>query len=281
MNTPVTSNNIDRSVVASFGQEWHKFDHAGTSEDEQRAIFNAYFEVFPWEMISGASVGFDVGCGSGRWAYFVAPRVGSLHCVDPSPQALEVSRKKLSRYQNCRLHLAAADAIPLPDGSADFGYSIGVLHHLPDTAKGIADCARKLKPGAPLLVYLYYRFDNRPRWFRALWKISDIGRQVISRLPSRLKLLIADVIAVVVYWPLARFAKLCESMGLPVETFPLTSYRNRSFVFMRNDSLDRFGTVLEQRFTRDEIREMMHAAGLTDVRFGTSSFWTAVGFKAT
>jgi hypothetical protein len=49
---------------------------------------------------------------------------------------------------------------------------------------------------------------------------------------------------------------------------------------MRNDSLDRFGTVLEQRFTRDEIREMMQSAGLTDIRFGTSSFWTAVGIKA-
>jgi ubiquinone/menaquinone biosynthesis C-methylase UbiE len=280
MNTPVTSSNIDRSVVASFGQEWHKFDHADTSEDEQRTIFDAYFEAFPWSMVSGDSVGFDVGCGSGRWAYFVAPRVGVLHCVDPSPEALQVATEKLSRYQNCRMHLAAADAIPLPDGSADFGYSIGVLHHLPDTRRGIADCARKLKPGAPFLVYLYYRFDNRPLWFRALWKISDIGRYVISRLPSRLKLFVADVLAVLIYWPLARFAKLCESLGLPVQNFPLTSYRNRSFIFMRNDSLDRFGTVLEQRFTRDEIRDMMQSAGLNDIRFGTSGFWTAVGIKA-
>jgi ubiquinone/menaquinone biosynthesis C-methylase UbiE len=279
METQVSSRNIDPSVVASFGKEWRKFDHAQTSEAEQRTIFDAYFEVFPWHLISENSVGFDLGCGTGRWAYFVAPRVGLLHCIDPS-EALEVAKEKLSRFPNCRFHLAAADAIPLPDGSADFGYSIGVLHHLPDTRQGIADCARKLKPGAPLLLYLYYRFDNRPLWFRALWKVSDIARHVISRFPSPLKMLVADVLAVVVYWPLARLAKLCESLGLSVDNFPLTAYRHRSFVFMRNDSLDRFGTVLEQRFTRDEIRGMMLAAGLTDIRFGESSFWTAVGFKA-
>ena len=67
------------------------------------------------------------------------------------------------------------DAIPLPDGSADFGYSLGVLHHVPDTQKGIIECVRKLKPGAPFLLYLYYAFDNRPWWFRTIWKISDLG----------------------------------------------------------------------------------------------------------
>jgi hypothetical protein len=44
----------------------------------------------------------------------------------------------------------------------DFGYSLGVLHHLPDPRAGLAACVTKLKPGAPMLVYIYYAFDNRP-----------------------------------------------------------------------------------------------------------------------
>ena len=71
-----------------------------------------------------------------------------------------------SSYSNCEFHCASVDAIPLPDDSADFGYSLGVLHHVPDTQKGILECVRKLKPGAPFLLYLYYAFDNRPWWFR-------------------------------------------------------------------------------------------------------------------
>lgn len=29
-------------------------------------------------------IGFDLGCGSGRWAFFVAPKVAKLHCIDRS-----------------------------------------------------------------------------------------------------------------------------------------------------------------------------------------------------
>jgi SAM-dependent methyltransferase len=281
MPNQVVSANMDPAVVESFGQEWQKFDHTQTSELELRTVFEEYFQIFPWHLMSAQSVGFDLGCGSGRWAYFVAPRVGTLYCIDPSPNALQVAKDKLRKFANCKFHLAAADSIPLADGSADFGYSLGVLHHVPDTRQAIVDCAKKLKPGAPLLLYLYYSFENRPRWFRVVWKISDSARHLTSQLPSRLKMFVTDLLAVILYWPLARFAKICELLGVPVKNFPLSTYRNRSFVFMRNDSLDRFGTGLEHRFTRAEIREMMQFAGLTNVQLSGEAgpFWCAVGYK--
>ena len=57
----------------------------------------------------------------------------------------------------------------------------------------------------------------------------------------------------------------------------IISYRNTSFYTMRTDSRDRFGTPLEQRFTRSEIKDMMLAAGLDDIKFSNRSFWVAVG----
>ena len=33
-----------------------------------------------------------MGCGSGRWAQFVAPRVKKLFCIDPS-EAINVAKK--------------------------------------------------------------------------------------------------------------------------------------------------------------------------------------------
>jgi hypothetical protein len=49
---------------------------------------------------------------------------------------------------------------------------------------------------------------------------------------------------------------------------------------MRTDALDRFGTPLEQRFTRAQITKMMTAAGLENIRFSDGfPFWCAVGFK--
>ena len=49
---------------------------------------------------------------------------------------------------------------------------------------------------------------------------------------------------------------------------------------MRTDSRDRFGTPLEQRFSRQEIQVMMEAAGLGEVRFSERApYWCAVGIK--
>jgi SAM-dependent methyltransferase len=271
--------NIDQEVVAGFGDEWTRFDQSQLSEAELQRMFDNYFNIFPWESLSREAKGFDLGCGTGRWAKQVAPRVGELHLIDPSPGALEVARRNLGPDPACRFHLAGVDDIPLDDGSCDFGYSLGVLHHIPDTQAGIDACVAKLKAGAPFLLYLYYRFDNRPGWFRALWKASDVMRQAISRLPAPWRYAVSQAAAATIYYPLARTALVIERAGMSVDSFPLSQYRHRSFYVMRNDALDRFGTRLEKRFTKSEIREMMELAGLENIRFSETSFWTAVGTK--
>lgn len=273
--------NVDEKTVEGFGKEWSWCDQTPLSADELERQFAAYFSVFPWDRIPPDAEGFDAGCGSGRWAQKVAPRVGRLHCVDASAEALDVARKKLARLGNCAFHHASLADMPFSDGSMDFGYALGVLHHLPDTAAGIAACTRKLKLGAPFLVYIYYAFDSRPAWFRALWHVSDAMRGIICRLPGRTRLWVTWPIAAFVYWPLARVALLLERLGLGVEVIPLSAYRNKSFYSMRTDALDRFGTRLEKRFTADQIHRMMTEARLENIRFSDGvPYWCAVGFVA-
>ncbi|GAB3770562.1 hypothetical protein GCM10028796_37740 [Ramlibacter monticola] len=273
------NDNLDQRTVDAFGDEWQRFDQTSMPRDEASSIFYEYFAVFPWHELPPDAEGFDMGCGSGRWAAFVAPRVGRLHCIDPS-EALEVARKALGARANVTFHRASVADNPLSDGSQDFGYSLGVLHHVPDTSAAIQACARKLKPGAPLLLYLYYAFDNRSLGYRLLWRASDLLRLFICRLPPGPKHLITDLIAVGAYLPLARLAMLAERLGIPVAGFPLSYYRRRSFYTMRTDSRDRFGTPLERRFSRTQIREMMASAGLRDIEFSERQpYWCAVGRK--
>lgn len=210
----------------------------------------------------------------------VAPRVGVLHCIDASEEAIDVARRNLAEYSNCRFHVASVCSIPLSDDSMDFGYSLGVLHHVPNTQEGIASCTRKLKAGAPLLLYLYYAFDNRPAWFRGLWRAVDLARRVISLLPFRIQILVTHSLAITVYYPLARFALLLDYLGFRVDNLPLSSYRTKSLYVMRTDALDRFGTRLEHRFTARQVTDMMTQAGLERIRFSESGpFWCAVGYK--
>lgn len=279
MNDPVRSN-ADTQVIDDFGKEWSHFDQSTLAESELRAQFERYFSLFPSDIGADAE-GFDLGCGSGRWARLVAPRVGRLHCIDPASSALAVAAENLSGNSNCEMHLATVDAIPLEDGSMDFGYSLGVLHHVPDTQAGIRSCVKKLKPGAPFLVYLYYAFDNRPVWFKALWRITNLGRLLISRLPHSLKLAVCQLIALVVYWPLSRIAAAAERTGVKVSNFPLSHYRDKSLYTLRTDALDRFGTRLEQRFTQAEMRQMMTDAGLERIQFRDGEpYWCAIGYRA-
>jgi SAM-dependent methyltransferase len=280
MSTSLTSN-LDQRTVKDFGAEWSTFDQAQLSEAELQLQFDGYFDIFPWSSLPREAVGFDAGCGSGRWAKLVATRVGSLHCVDASAEAVAVAKRNLAFQENCSVQTASIDALPFADGSMDFGYCLGVLHHLPDPERGLRCCVEKLKPDAPLLLYVYYALDNRPAWFRALWRMADAARHVVCRVPFSAKLAVTTLIATLVYLPLARTALAAERLGLDHDKIPLASYRNRSLYSMRTDALDRFGTRLEHRFRRDEIAAMMGRAGLAELAFSECPpYWCAIGRRA-
>lgn len=271
--------NIDIKVVDGFGDEWSRFDQSKLDDNESRTIFYKYFSEFPWDHISNNSIGFDLGCGSGRWAKIVAPKVGVLHCIDPS-SAIEVAKRNLKSFDNCIFHQESVDDMSLLDNSMDFGYSLGVLHHIPNTLNGIQQCVSKLKPGAPFLVYLYYSLDNKPLFYKFIWKCSDLIRRLISSMPHSLRYLASQIIALFVYFPLSRIAKISEKLGFNVKNFPLSFYRNNSIYTLRTDALDRFGTRLEQRFSKEEIKTMMENSGLENIVFRNGEpFWCAVGYK--
>ena len=274
-----TNYNLDKITVDSFSDEWKRFDQNVMSLEEAKRMFDNYFAIFPWNQLPSDAEGFDMGCGSGRWARFVAPRVKLLHCIDPS-SAIDVARQALISHENVEFHQNSVSFCGLPLNSQDFGYSLGVLHHVPDTFAAIRACTDLLKPGAPLLLYLYYSFDNRPRWFRWLWRLSNLLRLVICRLPASYKQIATDLIALTVYVPLARLAGLAEAIGLRVASLPLSYYSRCSFYVMRTDSRDRFGTPLEHRFSLMQIRCMCEEAGLEKLEFSTRApYWCVLGYK--
>ena len=168
----------------------------------------------------------------------------------------------------------------LSPGSQDLGYCLGILHHIPHTQKALNDCTKLLKSGAPILLYLYYSFENKPLWFKAVWKVSDYIRKFISISPKPIKHFLAALIAILVYFPLSRLAYILEKIGFNVESIPLADYRKKPFYQYKSDSLDRFGTRLEQRFSKSQITEMLTRAGCKAVDFSPNTpFWCYVTFK--
>ncbi|HEX8642630.1 MAG TPA: class I SAM-dependent methyltransferase [Allosphingosinicella sp.] len=273
----------DKKTIEAFDANWSQrageADRFAAAASEAERSFRAFFSIFPLASVADGE-GFELGCGSGRIAQHVARRVGFLHCIEPTSGGIEGARERMAAIGNAAFHQVGVDDMPLADGSQDFGYSVGVLHHVPDTEGGLGRCVDKLKLGAPFLLYLYYRFDNRPAWFRGLWRASDLMRRGIARLPFAARRAASTSLAVLVYWPLSRAARAAERAGLDVERFPLAYYRASNLTVLRYDALDRFGTRLEQRFTRAEIEAMMRRCGLERIAFREGPpYWVAVGYK--
>lgn len=277
---PIEDSNIDMVTVDSFGDEWQAFH--GFEEKEIQKLGDEYFDIITPEMLNHTSSVMEVGCGSGRFLKYLSDKAGFLVGVDPS-HAVFAADDLLGSRENVMLVKASANDLPFTDESFDFVYSIGVLHHIPDTAKAMQACVDKVKEGGYFFTYLYYNLDNRGFLFRSIFNLSTLLRRGVSKLPGRPKRLVCDVLAVGLYMPFVGFSRFLKMLGVKEKVrskIPLYGYENKSFYIIRNDSLDRFGTPLEQRFTKKQIQEMMESCGLSEIVFSNNiPYWHAVGKK--
>ena len=220
--------NVDWATVDSFGEEWTRFP--SFDEAELSVIGDQYFDIVESDMLGRNSQVLDVGCGSGRWTRYLAERAGFIEAVDPSRAVLS-AHGFLADLKNVRLTQAGVDELPFPDESFDFVFSLGVLHHIPDTKAAMRRCVEKLKPGGYFLVYLYYNLDNRSRLFRWLFACSSLVRRVVARLPRIAKHLVCEVIAFCLYLPTVTVVRLLRpipGLGGLAMRLPLAYYWDKS-----------------------------------------------------
>lgn len=273
-------NNIDLVTVHSFGEEWKAF-HAFKDEEIEK-IGDTYFDIITPAMIGSDKLAADFGCGTGRWTKYFHNKVGAIAAIDPSDAIFSAS-EVLKEVKNVQFYKASIDNLPFPDNYFDIGFSLGVLHHIPDTQKAMDACVQKIKPGGFFLVYLYYNLDNRGSLYKGLFYVSNIVRNLVSKIPGRLKRFTCNLLAVLFYMPFILFSRLLKFLGVSKRVrrhIPLFSYESTSFYIIRNDTLDRFGTPLEQRFSRKQINTMMTNSGLHDIVFSEQTpYWHAVGQK--
>ena len=95
-----------------------------------------------------------------------------------------------------------------------------------------------------------------------IWLVTNPIRFVVSRLPFKIKFLISQLIAFLIYFPLARLSKLFKKLGLKTENFPMNQYQDLSFYVMRTDALDRFGTRVEKDFQKNKFKKILEESNL-------------------
>ncbi len=272
--------NLDAATVQAFGDEWGRF-HAFSDEDVEAGGKEYCADLVSDDDLAGRRV-LDLGCGSGRWTRYFARRAGFVEAADPSAAAL-VAARATADLPNVRVIQASVAGLPYAEASFDVVASVGVLHHVPDTAAAIAELAPLVRPGGLVYLYLYYDLEGRPWYFRAAFAGSTVLRQVISRLPRALKLAMCDVAAVTIYAPLVGLAAMIKHVAphsRAYQAVPLHFYVGKPWKIIRNDALDRLGTPLERRFSKTDIVDMLEKVGLTSIRFGDAMpRWRVVARK--
>ena len=192
-------------------------------------------------------------------------------------------KRKFLDNQKAVLENTTISKCSIPEASLDFAMSLGVLHHVSDTAQAFKDINFKLKKDGLLLVYLYYKVEDKPFYYQLIFSLANLLRQRISVLPFKLKNKISTIIAIVVYLPIARISKALNSIKMNTANIPLHQYADLSLYMVKNDALDRFGTKLEKRYNQEEITKLLLDSDFspTSIKFSISEpFLTFVAKKS-
>jgi len=170
---------VDSELYAqNFGFEWNvhsltQLDNARSDESER--TFRAKTGFAP-EDLHGKRV-LDVGCGMGRFSDVAARWGATVVGIDLST-AVDAAQRNIGSRPNVHIAQANIFELPLRAETFDFIFSIGVLHHTPNTRAAFDKLPRLLRNGGRIAIWLYEKHPLK-------WRFSDLYRRFTPRLPKR------------------------------------------------------------------------------------------------
>ena len=154
-----------------FGRQWNTYQVQRPEED--LAYFCSKTGVDPG-YLNGKLV-LDAGCGSGRYSKIAGQAHANVIGVDLS-SAVETAAINTAHLSN--VHIIQSDIFHLPFKPQlfQFIYSIGVLHHTPDTKKALVCLVSLLADSGEIAIWLY------PKWPAPVEFYNRMLREVTTRM---------------------------------------------------------------------------------------------------
>jgi SAM-dependent methyltransferase len=247
-----------QAYAGSFGFQWKI--HARTQLDDggnhRSEIAFRRRTGFRPEDLAGKLV-LDVGCGMGRFAE-VATRWGAHVVGIDLSLAAEVAARNLAD-RNAAIFQADVFQLPFAEGSFDFIYSIGVLHHTPTCEQAVKVLPKLLKRGGRLAVWLYSSYNP---WYR----MSDVYRSVTRRMPQ--KVLYKLCYGVVPLYGLHQVLRKIPLAGKPVSgllawMIPMSFDKDAEWRVL--DTFDWYSPWYQSKHSYEEVFRWFESCGLEDL----------------
>ncbi len=249
-DAPAAGGAFAGDIQFTFGQEWLKYPEILPGHE---AEFKLYFDLVDTGALAASRV-CDLGCGIGRWSYFLKDKARELVLLDFS-EAIFVARKNLAGAKNALFFMGDIKELPFRENFADLVFSLGVLHHLPTNA---LDEVRALsKYSKKLLIFLYYSLDNRPYAWRTILAAVTLVRSVLSAITNETaRSVLTGLLTWLVYLPLIGVGRFLQLFNLGRYVPLYDFYHDKTVQRIRQDVYDRFFTRIEHRYSRKEIAEL-------------------------
>lgn len=242
------------SYAQSFGREWNWFaqtqlDRPGEGRTESRETFAAKTGWQPSDL-EGKTV-LDVGCGMGRFAEVASSWGANVLGVDLSA-AVDAAQGNLGGRPNAAFIQADVFDLPLREEAFDLIYSIGVLHHTPDTRKAFLRLPRLLKPGGRIVIWVYT--SER----RIGYAASDLLRRLTTKMDEQRLLRLCRVAGPLGAVYRTRPGRLLSPL-LPVSHHPDPEWRVL-------DTFDWYAPKYQWKHDWPEVEGWFREAGLEEIR---------------
>jgi SAM-dependent methyltransferase len=128
-------------------------------------------EFLDWLALPSGLRWVDVGCGTGALSAAILDTQDptSVDGVEPSAGFVRAARERLG--DRATVHLAPAENLPLPDGSADIVVSGLVLNFIPDLAAALAEMKRVGSDG--VVAAYVWDYSGGMDMLRLFWDSAD------------------------------------------------------------------------------------------------------------
>ena len=250
----------------SFGYQWNEF---GEMKEQFRADFLNYIDPVGEGFFPGKR-GLDAGCGFGRHLYYAATFGAEMTGLDFS-RAINRAQAVTEQLPNVTLVQGDILSPPFGEGSFDFVYSLGVLHHTVDPERGFQALRRLVRPGGAIFVWVY---SKSRRWTN---RMLEAVRGISSRLPfpaiRALSWIGAAVDTVGFIWPYLAARRL---FGAAVDRYTLPRirvYAGYPFQVRYADWFDRLSAPIRFYYDEADLQGWAARAGLVNVRISQTGLY--------